>query len=137
MIELLSGSELIALTPRTITDQDLLLAELARVAKQGYAIDDQEHDAGVMEIAAPVFDAHGDIVGALGILGPEMRLAGRRLTEELLPLLCDSAARLSTALGYCRCPKLSPETNIQPQKPKRKTRTAATKPYGFGGLSTC
>jgi DNA-binding IclR family transcriptional regulator len=135
--ELLSASELTKLTPRTITDPDLFQAELVRVAEQGYAIDDQEHDAGVMEIAAPVFDAQSNIVGALSIIGPEMRLAGRRLSEELLPLLCDSAARLSVALGYCRSPKSLPETSIQPQKPKRKTKTAATKPYGFGGLSTC
>ena len=136
-MELLSGSELMKLTSRTITDPDLLLGELVKVANQGYAIDDQEHDAGVMEIAAPVFDAQGDIVGALSILGPEMRLAGQRLTTELLPLLCSSAERLSAALGYCRNTKVLAEISVQPPKPKRKTRTVATKPYGFGGLTTC
>lgn len=136
-MELLSASELIKLTSRTITDTDLLLGELVKVANQGYAIDDQEHDAGVMEIAAPVFDAQGVIVGALSILGPEMRLAGQRLTVELLPLLCSSAERLSTSLGYCRSTKLLAEISIKPPKPKRKTRTVASKPYGFGGLTTC
>jgi len=97
-MELLSASEMKELTANTITDPGLLQKELNNVLQKGYAIDDQEHDAGVMEIAAPVFDSNGSIIGVLSILGPEMRLAGSRLKNELLPLLCQSAARLSAAL---------------------------------------
>jgi IclR family KDG regulon transcriptional repressor len=123
--DLLSGSEMKGLTPRTITDPDVLDTELNKVAQQGYAIDDQEHDAGVMEIAAPVFDSNGAIIGALSILGPEMRLAGDRLESELLPLLCYNAARLSTALGHCRAKEKVEkvtESSVPTVEPKRKTR---------------
>jgi DNA-binding IclR family transcriptional regulator len=135
--ELLSGTEMNGFTVRTITDSDLLRSELSKVAQQGYAIDDQEHDSGVMEIAAPVFDSNGVIVGALSILGPEMRLAGSRLENELLPLVCQSAARLSLSLGYCRPKEALVEISLPTPKPKRKTRKLETKPYVFGGLKTC
>lgn len=136
-MNLLSGSEMRLLTARTITDPDVLKNELNKVAQKGYAIDDQEHDAGVMEIAAPVFDSNGAIIGALSILGPEMRLAGNRLENELLPLLCQSASRLSLVLGHCRTKEALAVINPQPSKPKINTRKLETTPYLFGGIKTC
>jgi len=133
-MDLLSGSEMKALTPRTITDPALLLVELHRVTQQGYAIDDQEHDAGVMEIAAPVFDSHGVIIGAISILGPEMRLAGSRLKNELLPLVCQSAERLSCSLGYCRTEETLTQVSLQTTKPKRKTRKIEATPFSPDGV---
>jgi DNA-binding IclR family transcriptional regulator len=135
--DLISGSELKALTASTITDPGLLHNELLRVARQKYAVDNQEHDAGVMEIAAPVFDSYGAVIGALSILGPEMRLAGPRLEIELLPLLCQSASRLSSSLGYCPSGEMSASTSPQPPKSKRKTSTLETKSFVFGGLKNC
>jgi DNA-binding IclR family transcriptional regulator len=135
-MELLTGIEMIRLTPRTITDPEELENELDRVAQQGYAVDNQEHDAGVKEIAAPVFDSHATMIGALSIVGPEMRLCGTRLENELLPLLCQGAARLSAALGYCRTEGTITEPSLQPSKPRIITRTPVTQPYGKGGLKT-
>jgi hypothetical protein len=70
-------------------------------------------------------------------LGPEMRLAGTRLESELLPLVCQSAARLSSALGYCPAKEAIAEISLPAPKPKRKTRRLATEPYVFGELKTC
>jgi DNA-binding IclR family transcriptional regulator len=136
-IDLLSVSEMKGYTDSTITDPDTLHIELGRVAQQGFAVDDQEHDAGVMEIAAPVFDSNGAIIGALSIVGPEMRLSGTRLEKELIPLVCLSASRLSTALGHSRIKKVLADVSQLPPKPMKKTRTRETKPYVFGELKTC
>jgi DNA-binding IclR family transcriptional regulator len=136
-LELLTGSEMKRLTAGTITDSEELKNELDKVAHQGYAIDNQEHDAGVMEIAAPVFDSNGAIIGALSIVGPEMRLSVSLIENELLPLLCQSAMRLSILLGYCRAEEAITEPTPQPSKPRIKTRPPVTEPYGFGGLKTC
>jgi DNA-binding IclR family transcriptional regulator len=130
--DLLSGSEMKGFTARTITDLEELKIELKNVAHKGYAIDNQEHDTGVMEIAAPVFDSSGAVVGALSIVGPEMRLAGTRLENELLPLLCQSAARLSRFLGNCRSETALTEAGLQPQKSKGKASKPATKVCVFG-----
>jgi IclR family KDG regulon transcriptional repressor len=131
-MELISGKE-----TEGITDVNMLNKELYKVAQQGYAIDDQEYDAGVMEIAAPVFDANGGIIGALSILGPEMRLAGTRLENELLPLVCQSASRLSVVLGYCRTEEALSEISRQTPKSMKITKMLETRPYFFGGLQTC
>lgn len=133
-MDLLSGSELKRLTAHTITDPDELKSELKNVLQKGYAIDNQEHDAGVMEIAAPVFDSNSEIIGALSLLGPEMRLAGPGRENELLPLVCQSAARLSRLLGYCR----NSEPSLQPPLPIPKiiTRKPKAKLHVFGGLKT-
>jgi DNA-binding IclR family transcriptional regulator len=123
-IEMLSGIEISPLTAKTITNPAAVQNELNRVARQGYAIEDQEHDAGVMEIAAPVFDSQGATIGALSILGPEMRLAGPRLENELPELLCRSAFRLSISLGYRPMEKVPDEINL-PARQKRKTVTSS------------
>lgn len=92
---LLDRLELTGFTPNTITDPDQLRLELKKTAEAGYAIEDQEHDSGVMEIAAPVFDAHDAIIGSLCISGPAMRFTSSRLESELIPLLCREAARMT------------------------------------------
>jgi IclR family KDG regulon transcriptional repressor len=135
--DMLSTSEMKRHTAQTITDPANLQEELKSVLQKGYAIDDQELDVGVMEIAAPVFDSNGAVIGALSILGPEMRLAGTRLEKELLPFLCQSASRLSSSLGYYRTKKALAEINLQPLKPTIKVKTLGTKPYALGGLKTC
>ena len=44
-------------TPNTITHLGTLLKDLAEIRAQGYAIDDEEHEAGVACVAAPIFDS--------------------------------------------------------------------------------
>ena len=134
---ILSGSEMKRYTADTILDPADLQEELNAALKKGYAIDDQEHDAGVMEIAAPVFDSHGAVIGALSILGPEMRLAGPRLENELLPFLCQSASRLSGTLGYCRTGRTPAGISPQPPKSAITSAKSGAKPCARGGLKSC
>jgi DNA-binding IclR family transcriptional regulator len=63
------------MTANTIVDPDALLAELARVARQGYAIDDEEFMDGMVAIAVPVFDTGGKYAAALAFHGPVQRMS--------------------------------------------------------------
>jgi hypothetical protein len=90
-----------------------------------------------MEIAAPVFDSLGVIIGALSILGPEMRLAGARLENELIPLLCQSAVRLSISLGYCPTTTARAESIQSVPMLKKKARKLEPTPYACGGVKSC
>jgi DNA-binding IclR family transcriptional regulator len=87
-------------TPHTITDREELLQQLRLVADRGYAIDDEELDAGVRCISAPIRDYTKRVVGAVSISGPVMRFADDRMAEELIPLVRNGAEEISTRLGY-------------------------------------
>lgn len=62
-------------TKNTITDHDELLDELNKIKKDGFAIDNEEFEEGLMCFAAPVRDISGDVVCAISISGPEVRLS--------------------------------------------------------------
>jgi len=135
--DLLLNSATKGLTSSTVTDIDLLQIDLHSVARLGYAVDDQEHEDGVVEIAAPVFDATGAIIGALSISAPKMRLETARIETELVPLICQTAARLSATLGFCRTKEEAAGISLQTEMPEIKRRKTDIKPYIYGRLKTC
>ena len=57
--------QLQSFTKNTITDAKALRAELDRVREAGYALDREEITRGLMCVAAPIYDAQGDIAGAM------------------------------------------------------------------------
>jgi DNA-binding IclR family transcriptional regulator len=57
---------LTAFTPRTIISPQQLTAELEQVRHDGYAVDREEFDENFCCISAPIFDAGGRFVAALG-----------------------------------------------------------------------
>ena len=96
--KLLSGP-LVARTPRTITDAARLRDVFADVRKQGYAIEDEENQPGVRVIAAPVRDATGAVVGAVGVAGPSQRLSLDAIEKFAQPLM-EAVAAISARLGF-------------------------------------
>ncbi|GAH67490.1 unnamed protein product [marine sediment metagenome] len=67
--------------PNTITDADELEKELERVRKEGFAVDNMEHEEGVRCVAAPIRDHRGRVFGALSISGPFIRITKRKIPE--------------------------------------------------------
>ena len=57
-------------TEHTITTKAALLAELDKVRRQGYALDDEENEVGSRCMACPIRDYSGDIVAGISITGP-------------------------------------------------------------------
>lgn len=58
-----------ARTPHTITDPDALVAVLMRARAQGFCLDDEEDAEGIMCVAAPIVDGHGNLLGAISVTG--------------------------------------------------------------------
>jgi DNA-binding IclR family transcriptional regulator len=96
----ISRSGLAAHTERTITDRTKFFDHLRSVASEGYAIDSEECEEGLVCAAAPVFGPTGEVVAALSISGPAYRLGEERVHRELAPHLVAAAGRLSRELGY-------------------------------------
>ena len=86
-------------TPKTLATRAAFETELRRVRSAGYAIDDEEHIAGIRCIAMPVFGHTGQALGSLCALGPKSRMTYQRLRELRQPL-GELAAQVSRRLGY-------------------------------------
>ncbi|MEU1664037.1 IclR family transcriptional regulator [Streptomyces sparsogenes] len=82
--------------PNTPTGVDDFLRRLAATRERGYSIVDEEAEPGLYSVAAPVRDFRGEVVAALQVVGPRVRLAPR--TEELAATALRWAGRLETAL---------------------------------------
>jgi DNA-binding IclR family transcriptional regulator len=85
------------LTANTIVTKAGLLAELARVRSQGYAIDDQENELDGRCIGAPIQAADGRVLAAVSISGPVFRM-DMRLAKSLAPPLKAACAEIGEAV---------------------------------------
>jgi DNA-binding IclR family transcriptional regulator len=90
---------LAAHTDATITSRKALRAQLAEVREHGYAVAVDELEVGLTAVAAPVRNAHGDIVASLSVSGPTFRLDDARV-HAILPEVLDSATQISRRLGW-------------------------------------
>lgn len=86
-------------TPHTITDLDALEREFEDIRRQGYALDREELQEGIVCIAAPIRDHTGRVTAALGLSAPAIRMGSDRVSE-LACLLVEASGRVSCDLGY-------------------------------------
>jgi len=102
--ERLAAAELKPYTPRTIWKRDPLRAEIRRVRKQGYALVDEELEAGLCSIAVPVHNHARQVAGALNI-GFRAREGCREWAlATALPALREAQAQIEAALAHCPAP---------------------------------
>jgi len=77
----LDGIEYPPLTDKSHASKAQLLQDLQEIAKQGYALDDEEQSLGLRCIGAPVFDEFGEPVFAVSISGPTVRVTTKQVAE--------------------------------------------------------
>jgi DNA-binding IclR family transcriptional regulator len=86
-------------TPKTNTDPTRFRQALAGVRERGYAIEDEESEAGMRSLAAPIRNGAGEAVAAVGVAGPVQRLPDETLASFAPPVL-RTADAISVRLGY-------------------------------------
>lgn len=86
-------------TIHTITDKEVLMKELEQVRVRGYALDLEENEIGITCIAVPIFDHTGNVVSAVSISGPTLRMTEERL-EQLHKRMITIGKQISERLGY-------------------------------------
>ncbi|UMP00534.1 IclR family transcriptional regulator [Amycolatopsis sp. EV170708-02-1] len=89
---LLARTGMPSYTEHTFTDQDALLRELAKIAQQGYALDEAEQELGVRCVAVAVPGA--PVPAAVSVSGPS-----GRLTMEAVERIAPVVQRIATSLG--------------------------------------
>ncbi len=67
---------------------------LAEVRERGYAVEDQEEDPDISCVAAPYFDAQGDVIGSIGVTGFVDQVLGANRKHVVTEVL-DAAAALT------------------------------------------
>jgi len=82
-------------TAKTIVSKSKLLAELAVVRKQGYAIADEEAVLGVRSLSLPIFDAAGGVRAAVSVNGSPQEAVWSDL-DRLVELVKAAARDIST-----------------------------------------
>ncbi|HEY5474383.1 MAG TPA: IclR family transcriptional regulator [Candidatus Limnocylindrales bacterium] len=85
-------------TPYTIVRVDLLLEELARVRKRGFATAFGENEPTVNAVAVPVYDHRSTVVAALEVRASGNRIQPSRL-PELLANIRDAAVVITESIG--------------------------------------
>ena len=92
------GYRFVAYTDRTVTSFHELVTDLADVRARGYATDQGEYTDGVCCTAMPIRDARGQIVAAVSVSVPVVRLTPA-LGEQVHRAVTECAVDLSTRLG--------------------------------------
>jgi len=95
----LGSRPLMALTKFTLHRESDILTELEKVAKRGWALNDQELEIGLRAVAAPIRDSTGRTVAAINISTPVGRTNLKELREELVPQLLATTQRVNSILA--------------------------------------
>lgn len=99
--EHLDGSDFPSLTSHTIQTREALVAELARVREQGWALVDQELEDGLRSIAVPIL--HGSaVIAAINVSTTASSHTVESIQQNLLPPLRLAAERISRDLTASR-----------------------------------
>ena len=81
-------------TAKTVTSPTKLREELEATRQRGYAIDDEEFEAGIRAVSAPIRDIDGNVIAALSVPGPINRMPPERM-EEIIGALLETANAVS------------------------------------------
>ena len=114
-------------TPRTIVVLPMMERELARVRRQGYAIDDVEFEEGVRCMGAPVLDHRGTPIAAISVSAPLSRMPLAK-AQEVGVMVREGAASVSRAMGWSSAADREPAVVI----PVRTGQSFVTRSAGLG-----
>lgn len=90
-------------TAGTITSPQAFRQELAAIRARGYALEDEEIEAGLRSIATAVRNDAGEVIAAIGIAGPSHRMPRKVLLSYARDLI-DAAEAVSRRLGHQPAP---------------------------------
>lgn len=82
-------------TPSTLTSVDALVAELQNIKEAGIAFDREEHEHGIICIAAPIVLANARVAGGISITSTTKRHSLKDL-EDFKPALLAAAQNIAT-----------------------------------------
>lgn len=91
----IAAQEYQAFTPHTHTTESALLADLEEIRAGGVGYDREEHEQGIISIAAPIFGASHRVIGAISVVTSTFRMPLEGL-EKYRPALLRTASQIGT-----------------------------------------
>lgn len=91
--------DLTKLTESTIISKDTMIKEIESIRNNGFAIDNEENEVGVICVAAPIFNHLKSVKYAISISTPKMRMDKNKI-QLFGKLVKETATGISKDLGY-------------------------------------
>jgi IclR family KDG regulon transcriptional repressor len=91
-------------TDQTLTTPEALRSELTLIKARGFAFDCEEHETGIICIAAPILTRAGQAIGAISITSTTARASLTQLAEHV-GRLQETAQQIASAAALWRFPE--------------------------------
>jgi IclR family pca regulon transcriptional regulator len=98
LAQAIAAMELQPMTPRTVTDKDVLVATIITDREKGYALVDREAEPGFRSISVPVRRYDGTVVAAINIGAHVDRVSAGEMIDRFLPILRRGADSVKSLL---------------------------------------
>ncbi|ANG63190.1 IclR family transcriptional regulator [Marinobacterium aestuarii] len=98
---IINHTGLASLTQNTITTPAVFMEELRKIRLQGFSVDDEEQVSGLRCIAANIYDENAEVIAAVSISGPSVRVSRDRL-DHYSAAVMRAAAAITLAIGGTR-----------------------------------
>jgi DNA-binding IclR family transcriptional regulator len=113
VLQAVLSQPLAAYMPKTVTSPEILIKELERIRRDGFAISEEGISPGAISFAAPVFDAREGVCASVSILSS----SGTRDAREMKLLVQMAARGITHALAHN-----SAQQTISPRLRKQASR---------------
>ncbi|MCT4555353.1 MAG: IclR family transcriptional regulator [Pelagimonas sp.] len=87
-----------SMTSKSLSSEESVMQEIARIRRQGYAVDDEEYVIGMRCVAAVVHAPEGEAIAAISVSGLAARVT-QESTYKIATLVCAAARNLSDQLA--------------------------------------
>jgi len=91
----LSSVKPVAQTPRTVTAKGKLRDLIRDARRDGWSIVDEELEVGLRSVSAPIRSRSGEIIAALNICCPSVRISAEDMRNKFLPELLAATERIN------------------------------------------
>ncbi|AYK07613.1 IclR family transcriptional regulator [Brevibacillus laterosporus] len=92
------ASGLKAYTPQSLTSTEEMKQRLTTIRRNGYEVSSNLRNVGVTVIAAPIFDATGQAIASISLIGPSERMLLHM--NDFQQKVLRTVSQLSLGLGY-------------------------------------
>ena len=89
-------------TDKTIVSMPALKDELKCIRKNGYAINDEELEKGLIAVAAPIFNHADKVIAAINVSYLTARHPGSEMYESLSVKVIQASKEISRSLGFSK-----------------------------------